>query len=165
MPYQTNGVNYPSPGFTPYNPSYIYPYQPTYPFTPSYTPVQQPNVSPTTYGTSTQAGTSAPVRGRTVKADTDISPSDVPMDGFSSYFPAEDGSCIYVKHWDKDGKIQTTKFVPVPGDASDFAPTASFEDEMRERLDNIERLVKQRNTYKPKYHKQNQPQVQKEGEE
>lgn len=128
MSYPLNGVNYPSPGYTPY---YPYPAQPTYPFTPTYTPVRQPNVSPTTYDSTPQVGTSAPVRGRMVKVDTDISPSDVPMDGFSSYFPAEDGSCIYVKHWDKDGKIQTTKFVPVPNDTSEFVPTASFEDEMR----------------------------------
>ena len=153
MPYQpaATGVNYPSPG---YNPYYSYPIQPTYPFAPTYTPVRQPNVTPTTYD-ATQVGTSAPVRGRIVKVDTDISPSDVPMDGFSSYFPAEDGSCIYVKHWDKDGKIQTTKFVPVPNDTSDFVPTASFEDEMRERMDTLENLLRQRNTYKPKYQKQN----------
>lgn len=148
---QTTGANCPYPGYNPYNP---YPIQPTYPFTPTYTPVRQPNVTPTTYD-ATQVGTSAPVRGRIVKVDTDISPSDVPMDGFSSYFPAEDGSCIYVKHWDKDGKIQTTKFVPVPTDTSDFVPTASFEDEMRERMDTLENLLRQRNTYKPKYQKQN----------
>lgn len=148
---QTTGANCPYPGYNPYNP---YPIQPTYPFTPTYTPVRQPNVTPTTYD-ATQVGTSAPVRGRIVKVDTDISPSDVPMDGFSSYFPAEDGSCIYVKHWDKDGKIQTTKFVPVPNDTSDFVPTASFEDEMRERMDTLENLLRQRNTYKPKYQKQN----------
>ena len=152
MSYQPpTGVNYPSPGYNPYYPC---PIQPTYPFTPTYTPVRQPNVSPTTYD-ATQVGTSAPVRGRIVKVDTDISPSDVPMDGFSSYFPAEDGSCIYVKHWDKDGKIQTTKFVPVPNDTSDFVPTASFEDEMRERMDTLENLLRQRNNYKPKYQKQN----------
>lgn len=165
MPYQINGVNYTNPDYNPYpaNPSLPYTY-PTYPFTPSYTPVQQPNVAQTTYGTSTP-GTSAPVRGRMVKADTDISPSDVPMDGFSSYFPAEDGSCIYVKHWDKDGKIQTTKFVPVPSDASDFTSSASFEDEMRERFDNLERLLKQRNNHKQKYCKQPTNQSPKEGEQ
>ena len=148
---QTTGANCPYPGYNPYNP---YPIQPTYPFTPTYTPVRQPNVSPTTYD-APQVGTSAPVRGRIVKVDTDISPSDVPMDGFSSYFPAEDGSCIYVKHWDKDGKIQTTKFVPASNDTSDFVPTASFEDEMRERMDTLENLLRQRNNYKPKYQKQN----------
>ena len=51
--------------------------------------------------------------------------------------------------------IQTTKFVPVPNDTSDFVPTASFEDEMRERMDTLENLLRQRNTYKPKYQKQN----------
>lgn len=160
MSYPLNGVNYPSPGYTPY---YPYPAQPTYPFTPTYTPVRQPNVSPTTYDSTPQVGTSAPVRGRMVKVDTDISPSDVPMDGFSSYFPAEDGSCIYVKHWDKDGKIQTTKFVPVPNDTSEFVPTASFEDEMRNRMDTLERLLRQRNNPKPKYPKQNGSE-QKDGE-
>lgn len=160
MSYPLNGVNYPSQGYPPY---YPYPAQPTYPFTPTYTPVRQPNVSPTTYDSTPQVGTSAPVRGRMVKVDTDISPSDVPMDGFSSYFPAEDGSCIYVKYWDKDGKIQTTKFVPVPSDTSEFVPTASFEDEMRNRMDTLERLLRQRNTYKPKYQKQNGSE-QKDGE-
>ena len=165
MPFQTNGVNYPTQGFTPYTYQPTYTYPSTYPFTPSYAPVTQPNVSPATYGIASQGGTSAPVRGRMVKTDSDILPSDVPMDGFSSYFPAEDGSCIFVKHWDKDGKIQTTKFIPAASETSDFTATASFEDEMRERLDNIERLVKQRNTYKPKYHKQSNSSPQKDGEQ
>lgn len=158
MPYQNNGVNYMTPIFTPYQPSYTYPVQPSYPYTPSYTPVQQPNATPTPYG-GTNAGSSGPVRGRMVKADTDISPSDVPMDGYPSYFPAEDGSCIYVKMWDNNGKIQTKKYIPAPDDASEFVPTASFEDEIRSRFDSIENLIK-RNSYKPKYHKNVTPQTQ-----
>ena len=155
MPYPTNGVNYSSPGYNPYIPNYTYPAPVTYPFAPANIPAQQPTVSQQTYAPQV-----APVRGRVVKSETDISPSDVPMDSYSSYFPLEDASCIYVKYWDKDGKIQTTKFVPV-NDASDVVSTASFEDEMRERFDTIERLVKQRNAYKPKYHK---PQPKQDGD-
>ena len=162
MPFQTNGANIQPPGYNPYIPSITYPVQ--YPNIPSYTPVQQPNVQPTPYGGAT-TGTSAPVRGRLVKDDSDISPSDVPMDGFSSYFPAEDGSCIYVKHWDKDGKIQTTKFIPVTTDTSDFIPTASFEDEMRRRMDRIEKLLSSRKNYNKQKYQRNDNTVPRDGEQ
>lgn len=170
MPFQTTGVNYNMPPTTPTYPAYptYFPNytQPTYPYSPTTCPPaqqlnQQLNVAPTTYGTNMSA-TLAPVRGRMVKSDTDISPSDVPMDGFASYFPAEDGSCIYVKHWDSNGKIQTMKFVPAPAEGSDFVPTASFEDEMRDWMSRIDKTLSQRNNYKPRYHKQNQ-QTQTEG--
>lgn len=153
MPYQPNGVNYPNTGWN------QYPYQttPGYPFTPYYTPVQQPNAQPASYS-GMQTGNPAPVRGRVVKTDAEITPSDVPMDGYASLFPTQDYSCIYVKQWDKDGKIQTTKFVPAQTDASDFTPTASFEDEMRSELADIKRMLSQRNNYKPKYHKPNNSQ-------
>lgn len=147
MPYQTNGVNYPNPGWN----QYQYQPAPTYPFTPYYTPVQQPNAQPMNY--NAHVANPAPVRGRVVKTDSEITPSDIPMDGYASLFPAEDYSCIYVKRWDKDGKIQTTKFIPVQTDAPDSNSTASFEDEMRSELADIKRMIAQRNNYKPKYHK------------
>lgn len=151
MAYQSNGIEYATPGFTPYQTPYTQPTIPSYnPYMPSYTPVQQPNAMPTTYGRP-NTGNSAPVRGRMVKSDTDISPSDVPMDGFSSYFPAEDGSCIYVKMWDNNGKIQTRKYIPAPDDISEFAAAPTFENEMRERFDNLENLIRSQ-FRKPKYY-------------
>lgn len=166
MPFQTTGVNYNVPPTAPTYPTYFPNYtQPNYPYSPTtYPPVQQPNVAPTTYGTNTP-GTLAPVRGRMVKSDTDISPSDVPMDGFASYFPAEDGSCIYVKHWDSNGKIQTMKFVPAPAEGSDFVPTASFEDEMRRRMDRIEKLLSQRKNYNKQKYQWNDNAVPRDGEQ
>lgn len=150
MPYQTNGINYQDPGFSPYGAPYNYPNQLGYPFMQSYPQVQQPMSQPQTY--SNQPSNPVPVRGRVIKTETDISPRDVPMDGFASYFPADDGSCIYVKFWDKDGKIQTQKFVPEVSGTSDPASSTSFEDEMRQGMADIKKLLSRQN-YKPKYRK------------
>lgn len=144
MPYQTNGVNYPSPGFSPYQAPFISPYNPqiSIPYS-AYGQVQPPSVQPTNYQTQV-SNASSPVRGRFIKSETEITPSDVPMDGYASYFPSEDGSCIYVKFWDKDGKIQTRTFVPNVTDNPDTPNAPSFEDEMRQGMADIKKLLSQR---------------------
>lgn len=160
MPYQTNGVNYQDPGFTPYGSPYTYQSQPSYPFAPSYPQVQSPMSQPPTY--SNQTSNPFPVRGRAIKSETDISPRDVPMDGYASYFPADDGSCIYVKFWDKDGKIQTQKFVPEANGTADSTEGTSFEDEMRQGMADIKKLLSRQN-YKSRYHKPNNGQTSHDG--
>ena len=85
------------------------------------------------------------IHGHTIKDEnTEIAPNDVPMDGTISLFPTENYSCIFAKHWNKDGKITTTKFVPVPID-EDYVPTPGFEDEMRTRMDELKTLIQQNN--------------------
>ena len=116
-PYQTN---IPMPQYNQYNPM------------PNQTP-QQPQFGP------------VQIHGHTIKDEnTEIAPNDVPMDGTVSLFPTENYTCIFAKHWNKDGKITTTKFVPVPMD-EDYVPTPGFEDEMRSRMDELKTLIQQNN--------------------
>lgn len=137
-PYQNN-IPFPSP------------YQTNIPM-PQYTPM--PNQTP-------QQPQFVPVQihGHTIKDEnTEIAPNDVPMDGTVSLFPTENYSCIFAKHWNKDGKITTTKFVPVPMD-EDYIPTPGFEDEMRSRMDELKQLIQQeRRSYnkKPNYNRNKQ---------
>ena len=115
------------PLYSPYQPSITMPhYNPM----PNQTP-QQPQFVP------------IQIHGHTIKDEnTEIAPNDVPMDGTVSLFPTENYSCIFAKHWNKDGKITTTKFVPVPVD-EDYVPTPGFEDEMRSRMDELKQLLQQ----------------------
>lgn len=93
MAYQTNGVNYYTPGwnsggYVPPNPS-----QPSYPF--SY-PQQ------TQYSTIQPPSMPRQINGRTISNEAEIVPNDVPMDGSFSLFPMNDYSCIYAKQWNTD---------------------------------------------------------------
>lgn len=51
------------------------------------------------------------ISGRMVNSADDIMPSEVQMDGRNYYFPSADGSCIYVKSWNKNGKLDMVKYV------------------------------------------------------
>ena len=114
-PYQGN---MPTPQYTPQ------PYQPQIPQAPQFVPVQ--------------------IHGHTIKDEaTEVPPNDIPMDGTVSLFPTEDYSCIFAKHWNKDGKITTTKFAPVSAD-EDYTPSPGFEDEMRARMDELKDLIQKR---------------------
>lgn len=125
-PYQ-NGVPFPSP----YQNNIPMPPMPQYNPAPSQPAVQPPQFVP------------IPIHGHTIKDEnTEIAPNDIPMDGTVSLFPTENYSCIFAKHWNKDGKITTTKFVPVPAD-EDYVPTPGFEDEMRSRMDELKDLIQQ----------------------
>ena len=137
-PYQNN---VPMPWQSPYQnnvpmPSYQQPPQ-----------FQQPQMQ------QTQPFVPIQIHGHTIKDEnTEIAPNDVPMDGTVSLFPTEDYSCIFAKHWNKDGKITTTKFVPVSAD-EDYTPSPGFEDEMRARMDELKDLLQKGNRYngKPRY--------------
>lgn len=51
------------------------------------------------------------ISGRIVNSADDIMPSEVLMDGRNYYFPSADGSCIYVKSWNKNGELVMVKYV------------------------------------------------------
>lgn len=51
------------------------------------------------------------ISGRMVNSADDILPNEVQMDGRNYYFPSFDGSCIYVKAWNKNGKLDMVKYV------------------------------------------------------
>ena len=144
MSYQPSYPYYgqmPSPYQNNVSMSWQSPYQnnvqmPSYPQT---TQFQQPQMPP-----QSQPFVPIQIHGHTIKDETtEIAPNDVPMDGTVSLFPTEDYSCIFAKHWNKDGKITTTKFVPVPMD-EDYTPTPGFEDEMRARMDELKDLIQNR---------------------
>lgn len=109
---------------------------PVYPTTqyPCYPTTQYPyGTSPTT----TSAQTINPLlRGRVISSESDVTPSDVPMDGSASYFPARDGSCIFSKSWNADGTISTRRFVP--------EQTHDAMAEVLTRLDRIEKSLEVR---------------------
>lgn len=60
-----------------------------------------------------QQSQSQPVQisGRIVNSADDIMPNEVLMDGRKYYFPSADGSCIYVKAWNKNGELVMVKYV------------------------------------------------------
>lgn len=54
-----------------------------------------------------------PLPGRVVGGIAEVTPSDVPMDGRTSWFPAADGSMVWGRAWTADGTIRTTAYAPV----------------------------------------------------
>ena len=160
MSYQPTYPNY--GGATPYyNNPMPSPYQNNIPFpSPYQTNIPMPQYTPMPNQTPQQPQfVPVQIHGHTIKDEnTEIAPNDVPMDGTVSLFPTENYSCIFAKHWNKDGKITTTKFVPVPMD-EDYVPTPGFEDEMRSRMDELKQLIQQeRRSYnkKPNYNRNKQ---------
>lgn len=146
MSYQPTYPNY--GGAAPYyiNPM-LSPYQNSIPFqSPYQASITMPQYNPMPNQTPQQPQfIPVQIHGHTIKDEnTEIAPNDVPMDGTVSLFPTENYSCIFAKHWNKDGKITTTKFVPVPMD-EDYVPTPGFEDEMRTRMDELKTLIQQNN--------------------
>lgn len=159
MSYQPTYPNY--GGATPYyNNPMPSPYQNNIPFPSPYQPsITMPHYTPMPNQTPQQPQfVPVQIHGHTIEDEnTEIAPNDVPMDGTVSLFPTENYSCIFAKHWNKDGKITTTKFVPVPMD-EDYTPTPGFEDEMRSRMDELKQLLQQNNrSYhkKPNYNRNN----------
>lgn len=87
--------------------------------------------------------------GKTVNSPQEILPQDVPMNGFTSYFPKADGSEIYAKCWNSNGTIDTRTYILKPLEES--APTEpDIMSQILSRLEAIERKV----SYKPKYQNQ-----------
>ena len=156
MVMQTNGVNYYTPGWN--NGTYIPPVQnPMGGYTaPQYVP--QPAI-PQPQQTFVAHNQIRPVNGRVVSSENDITPNDVPMDNTVSLFPTDDYSCIFAKQWTSDGKIKTTKFVPVENE-DDFVPTTNFEQEVRQELSGIksdlQKLLTKQNSYHKKYRGQSE---------
>lgn len=160
MSYQPMYPNY--GGATPYyNNPMPSPYQNNIPFpSPYQTNIPMPQYTPMPNQTPQQPQfVPVQIHGHTIKDEnTEIAPNDVPMDGTVSLFPTENHSCIFAKHWNKDGKITTTKFVPVPMD-EDYTPTPGFEDEMRSRMDELKQLIQSNHrsyNKKPNYNRNKQ---------
>ena len=129
MPMPNSGFN-PNPYFAPQPvyPSYMPPQS-------TVTPYSQPNM---------QTPQQASIRGYFVNNENDIPPQDVPMDGTMAFFPTSDGKRVIGKRWNGNGGIETVIFSkdePVQ-EAMNAGPR--FEDEVLEKLNDIQSSLKNR---------------------
>lgn len=85
----------------------------------------------------------APVMfGRLVSRPEDISAGDVPTNGAPAYFPVQDGSAIYMKHWNANGGIDTIRYIPETIDTKvKEEPNSPILNEILERLSKIEKTL------------------------
>lgn len=113
------------------------------------------------YGTQPMMQTSQPqpmqqpsyIQGRVINTENDILPNEVPNDGNFAVFVQGDMQRIYAKTWGKDGLIQTEVFERV----NQLQPQEGIKEDpfglIMERLDNIEKMVKNQNRYQKPYKK------------
>ena len=86
--------------FQGYQPTFGYNPQQTYmPQAPQPAPSQEPMAIPHLIG-------------RSISANDQIPPREIPSDGSPAYFPMQDGSAILVKVWTGNGTIQTVRYIP-----------------------------------------------------
>ena len=86
----------------------------------------------------------APVglNGKPIQRPEEITPNDVMMDGSISYFPAQDGSCIYAKSWNQNGSIDTIRYIPETVEVNPKEdPYAQIFQQINERLSKIEKAL------------------------
>lgn len=120
---------------------------------------QQPTnsyIQPMTTSYTPSTSRSSMLYGRVVNSPNDITPNEVPMDGSVSLFPSSDYSCILAKTWNKDGTIQTVKFIPEVNPDQVTLDQASQEntmDTILKKLDAIEKKLNYRPKNKPPYKK------------
>lgn len=84
-----------------------------YPTYQNYLNYPQQNQPMYPYGNIMQQMASQNIAGRTVADFSEITASEIPMDGRSAIFPKSDLSEIVVKNWAADGTIRTIAFKPV----------------------------------------------------
>lgn len=90
------------------------------------------------------------IPGKIIAGPKDIMPNDVPMDGNAAVFLQYDQSCIYVKAWTADGRIDTKKYVLSTDENPTEQPPIDI-DALMARFDKLEALVKKNRYYgKPK---------------
>ena len=78
------------------------------PFQNSYYPTYSP---PSYYQPVQQIKSNRTIPGRIVASEEEITPNDVPMDGYMYPFIMQDGSCVFGKRWNSNGRIETTIYV------------------------------------------------------
>lgn len=52
-----------------------------------------------------------PINGRIVNSIDEVAPNEIAMDGTVSFFPTRDYACVYAKAWNRNGNIDTFKYV------------------------------------------------------
>ena len=107
-----------------YQPTFGYNPQQTYmPQTPQPVPSQEPMAIPRLIG-------------RSISANDQIPPKEIPSDGSPAYFPMQDGSAILVKVWTGNGTIQTVRYVPEQAQQPS-QPEEHSNEEILKRLDSM----------------------------
>lgn len=90
------------------------------------------------------------INGRIIDDVTQITASEIPMDGSVAIFPKKDLSEVYMKQWNANGGIQTLKFVPfiekannstIETEKTQFALSDDVTRAFMERLDSIENKI------------------------
>lgn len=96
--------------------------------------------------------------GKFIASEQDISVKDVPMEAPMSLFPSSDFSYIIAKAWNAQGTIDTVVYVPQVQKQPETKEDPFVK--LNERLDRIEKSLKQRKPYnsnhKPYYNKNHQ---------
>lgn len=134
--------NYSPYGYNPYNGYMVPNYNQNYgAVSPNYgaAPMQAPN----NYQMN-RPMQNAPVglNGKPIQRPEEITPNDVMMDGSISYFPAQDGSCIYAKSWNQNGSIDTIRYIPETVEVNPKEdPYAQIFQQINDRLSKIEKAL------------------------
>lgn len=113
------------------------------------------------------------IQGRVIKNAEEIVPSEIPMNGSTSFFPLADGSCIFTKTWNGKGTIDTniyTLYIPpkeeeLEDNSVDNNNNIIF-NTILERLDNIEKMIVNKTQQNKKtYNNKNKNQGQQNAEQ
>lgn len=130
-----NNFNGPQPMFPQQAPNFGG-FQNSQPYVPQPTPMNWGQNGPRYAAPST-------LPGRQISSIDEIMPNDVPMDGSVSFFPVRDGSCVYAKFWNRQGTIDTIKFVPAVATSAENIENTQpdFAQEIIRRLDKIEKSL------------------------
>lgn len=78
--------------------------------------------------------------GRSISANDQIPPKEIPSDGSPAYFPMQDGSAILVKVWTGNGTIQTVRYVPEQVQQPS-QPEEHSNEEILKRLESLESKI------------------------
>ena len=94
------------------------------------------------------------IAGKFVNNINEVLPQDVPMDGSRSVFPTQDGSKIFVKHWNPDGTIGTDVYekaqpAPVMYDSYDDSKWEELYSNIHSLEDRIKKLESSSNRSRP----------------
>lgn len=80
-------------------------------YRPTFFPQQYPAYSSPQY-TPPRLPVNGIFAGKTITNESEILPSDVPMDGTIALFPMQDYSRIFAKQWTRNGTIETVVYTP-----------------------------------------------------
>lgn len=84
------------------------------------------------------------IPGRMVHDIQEVRPNEVPNNGTLALFPKDDMSCVYAKYLSNVGKIETLIFVPMAQTTEQPAENNGELAEIREKLDEIKKLVQKK---------------------